>query len=342
LEVLTSIIVITRNSARTLSTCLDSLVNQTFPSEQVELIVVDGGSTDGTVDFCGKYPVKIIKLSKWGIPYQRNIGVQHSRGEYVAFLDSDDVARPFWIEKTLQYFKNHNQEPIAAVGCSHTLLNPQGDFVRIAWLEHAYRQKVVPEAVHHLGASGSVFKRSIIKEVGGFDNSLLTAEDMDLCSRIVRAGYLIYFQKEPLIEVEYPDRLTSYLRKQIKNVAYMVIFYFKPSSIRHKQGSYSNYRDYIQGILPPFFILACIFLPNSGRLLTCGIGLMVLIVLNSPLLRFVLQKGQSNGLGKFWLFKFYLYCFLRSLAWSAGLAEGIFLTLRQLVANKVSKKPSVE
>jgi len=103
-----SIIVTTYNSAAFVENCLDSLLNQTI--ENVEIIVVDDASTDNTVEILKNYPsIKVVKLvENRGTYNARNVGIQHSSGEFITFQDSDDWSHPERVSIQLQQLLDNN------------------------------------------------------------------------------------------------------------------------------------------------------------------------------------------------------------------------------------------
>src|SRR5271169_5477752 len=84
---LVSVVIPCYNSARYLAETIQSILAQTYP--QVEIIVVDDGSTDATPKIAQSYPVQYVHQTNRGISAARNTGVVHSRGKYVQFLDHD-------------------------------------------------------------------------------------------------------------------------------------------------------------------------------------------------------------------------------------------------------------
>ena len=98
-----SIIVPIYNSEKHLKGMLDSLVNQTYPKEQLEVVLVNDGSTDSSKkiceEYCGKFNnFKLISQKNGGISSARNAGLSIATGEYVTFLDSDDTCNPKYVE----------------------------------------------------------------------------------------------------------------------------------------------------------------------------------------------------------------------------------------------------
>ena len=86
-----SIAIATFNSAKTLERTLQSIRKQTYPQEKIEVMVIDGGSTDQTINIAKKYKCRIIPNSKTDLIYAKHIGFLKARGQYLMYLDSDEV-----------------------------------------------------------------------------------------------------------------------------------------------------------------------------------------------------------------------------------------------------------
>ena len=99
---LVSISIPTRNSSKTLKLCLESILASTYPN--IEIIVVDGNSTDNTVKIAEEYGAKVINCN-WGLLGARYMGFMASRGSYILMLDSDQVLEPTTIERSIEAFK---------------------------------------------------------------------------------------------------------------------------------------------------------------------------------------------------------------------------------------------
>ena len=99
-----SVVIPAYNAERTIVTCIQALQNQTVPADQVEIIVVDDGSTDNTVACAKATGVKVLTPGKAGKSGVRNAGAFAAQGEIVLFTDSDCEPRPDWIEQMVQPF----------------------------------------------------------------------------------------------------------------------------------------------------------------------------------------------------------------------------------------------
>lgn len=107
---LVSCIVPTLNSGKYLGETLESVKNQTY--SPIEIIVVDGGSKDNTLKIAKKYTSKIIKQKGKGPADARNEGIKNAKGDFIAFIDSDDLWEKNKIEKQVNYFKNNSNMDI--------------------------------------------------------------------------------------------------------------------------------------------------------------------------------------------------------------------------------------
>jgi glycosyltransferase involved in cell wall biosynthesis len=190
-----SIVITTYNRSHLLREAVESVLAQTYPS--VEAIVVDDGSTDDTPQLMERYAgrVKYIRQQNAGVSAARNHGFRESSGEFLGFLDDDDVYFPDKIQRQVSYLQQMKGSPF--VHCRYLLMNPEGRyFNRIGLLpEGAVLGELLCQ--NFLWMSAPLVRRDAFTQVGGFDESLSTAADYDLWLRLARLGELGCVQ-EPL------------------------------------------------------------------------------------------------------------------------------------------------
>ncbi len=179
-----SVIVLSYNSQKTIRTSLDSLAAQQT-SARFEVIVVDS-STDATATIVSQeYPwVRLVRLTRRALPGEtRNVGVEHAKGKVIAFLASDCVAAPDWLNNRME---GHN-EGFAAVGGVITNANP-GNLVGWAnyLMEYAFclpnrpREVMKGKIIHNLSYRSELFGR-----YGSFPPDLPLGEDTVFNRRIM-------------------------------------------------------------------------------------------------------------------------------------------------------------
>lgn len=182
-----SIVVPARNEARTIEACLSAIVRN-IPAGLREIIVVDNGSTDGTTDIVRKFPVRLEVVPNGFVSRSRNVGARLASHEIVAFVDSDCVIDDGWYGAVVDVLSDPS---IGVTGCRH-VLREQPTWVERAW-DAAHRPPFEAERadVFYIPAGNMATRRSVLAELGGFDESLETGEDSDFCSRAVAAGHRV-------------------------------------------------------------------------------------------------------------------------------------------------------
>lgn len=199
---LVSVVIPNWNGKKFLAGCLDSLQSQTY--SRVEIVVVDNGSHDGSVEFLRKsYPqVKLICFqTNTGFSPAVNAGIRAARGEFIALVNNDTVSEPNWIEELVKALDA--QQELGSVGCKmlayddHSLLDGAGDGYRrgglpgrIGHREKDLGQFDAPRMI--LGACGgaALYRRSMLKDIGLFDEDYFAyLEDVDIALRAQSRGY---------------------------------------------------------------------------------------------------------------------------------------------------------
>jgi glycosyltransferase involved in cell wall biosynthesis len=176
-----SVIVPIKNDLGGARLLLDCLRRQTVPCE---IVFVDNGSTDGTVEFLDSQGVRVLRYPGLRVGALRNRGVEVTHGDYLAFVDSDHEVDPNWLKQGIRVLDSDQE--IVACG-SHYLAPEQGTWVQRIWAIHRLRGAECKN-VDWL-ASGNLFvRRDAFLGVGGFSETLVAAEDVDLCHRLRDTG----------------------------------------------------------------------------------------------------------------------------------------------------------
>jgi glycosyltransferase involved in cell wall biosynthesis len=174
---------------------LDALRRQTWPREQTEVIVV-GQDRFGIVETAEG--VTFLRTETPVLPGQaRNHGAGVARGDVLAFLDADCVPAPQWLDILAERFADPRTN---VVGGSVDFGRDQ--YWKLADNLSTFRGHLPDspgESRRSMPSLNLSVRRSVFLEVGGFDERRATAEDMDLCARLSRAGCMLYFERRAVI-----------------------------------------------------------------------------------------------------------------------------------------------
>ena len=173
-----SVVILTRNSARTLERCLRSVIRE----KPGEVIAVDGLSTDSTPGILKRYDIRTLVDPRRSIGYSRLIGVQAAKGSYVMFVDSDVVLVPSCISTLRRELERHDW-----VGVHAKLISPE----KTSYWQRAEGEKFRREynnvgPTNRIDTIAALFRREVLLRYPFDPNFEVSAEDVDLCRRLVR------------------------------------------------------------------------------------------------------------------------------------------------------------
>jgi glycosyltransferase involved in cell wall biosynthesis len=181
-----SVIIPVRNDARRLERCLASIAASPSPSTEVEVIVVDNGSTDESPEVARRAGARLLVLPGLKVGELRNEGARAARGGLLAFVDADHQVDPGWAPVALDVLA------APAVGMTGAPYVSPADRTWVQRLYDAFREhRDGRHPVEWLGSGNMFLRRELFDRLGGFDTTLEACEDVDLCRRVRGAGYEI-------------------------------------------------------------------------------------------------------------------------------------------------------
>lgn len=227
-----SIIIPALNEERMIGRCLASLAKLDFAHERFEVILVDNGSTDKTLEiaesFQDRLNLRVLQKSGVRISGLRNLGVQEARGEIVAFLDADCLAKSDWLERILEFAPCNG---VGVVG-AHYLLLEDSSWVGRTW--HRYQEAEKSGEVSHVPAGDLIMRREDFLRLGGFDETIQTNEDYELCERVRKAGMMVRAYPEiGVVHLGTAQSLRVFFRKQAWHGTHVVKVFLRNVSGSH-------------------------------------------------------------------------------------------------------------
>ena len=219
-----SVVIPLFNKARWIRRAVDSVLSQTF--QDFELIVVDDGSTDGGGQLVTEVTdsrVRLIRQQNQGASAARNVGIESSKGEWVAFLDADDTWLP---GNLLSNFEMSKQYPALSwtAGVYRKIVSGQVSSVVAADVTELDDKvgDTIPDILtvidrSYLSTISVVIKRDVFDKVGLFDTGLQTAEDVDMWVRIGIEHPTVGYISEPVADyfIDAPGSLTKKFPEEI-------------------------------------------------------------------------------------------------------------------------------
>ena len=205
-----TVVVPAKDGGEFIRPCLRSIREQWYPS--LECVVVNDGSTDDTLSIAEEFADKherfrvVSHATTRGPSAARNTGLANSSAPFVTFLDADDFLYPHSIRGRVEALLAADSEIVAGTYCDWQT-TPQNEGPKPPEREPATKEELVgfahgPECPFIVTAP--MVRRSVLQQVGGFDEAMPTAEDFDLWIRVLREGYT--FSYVPLIGVAYRQK----------------------------------------------------------------------------------------------------------------------------------------
>lgn len=218
---LVSVVVATNRNGRFLAAALDSVVDQSYA--EWEIVVVDDGSADpAALDrTVGRYPrARIIHQANAGSSVARNVGVSVTDGEYLAFLDDDDLWVPQRLERHVAAFTNQPDAVLSyskmhSIDEAGNVINP-ADQTAVTGRSDILRRKV------GILLPNLMIRRSSLQRIGGFHPAFRRAQDLDLVLRAANDGPFAFVDEDLVAYRAHSDNVTRQWKELVRSIDHIV------------------------------------------------------------------------------------------------------------------------
>ncbi len=243
-----SIIIPCRNEEKFIGKCLKSLVNQDYPKEKMEVLIVDGMSEDKTREIIEDFKIKnselkirILDNPQKFTPFALNIGIKEAKGEIIIRMDAHAYYEKDYISKCVKYLKEYNADNVG--GIIKTLPNQDTLIARAIalCLSHPFGAA----SLFRLGSTkpreadtvfGGCYKKEVFEKIGLFNENLIRSQDMEFNLRLKRAGGRILLTPE-IVAYYYPhSNLFEFFNHNFKDGVWSILplkFVKIPFKLRH-------------------------------------------------------------------------------------------------------------
>lgn len=329
-----SIIIPTYNEEMYIKACIESLLDQNYSKLYYEIIIVDGNSTDGTIEIVNYYSktfpnIFLIKNPKKTVPYAMNIGINQSKGDYIIRIDAHAIFPKNYLSSLIHFSKKYDSDNIGGVVQTLPANNTNIAIAISVALSHPFG---MGNSYFRIGSSKvrkvdtvpfGCFKRSLFNKIGLFDIELTRNQDDEFNGRIINNEGTIYLI--PDIIVKY------YSRDSISKVANMFYQYglFKPLVIK-KLGKPATIRQIVPTAFTSFLIIfPFVFLVNMNALYLYT-SILILYILISLFITF----KESLSRRKILVALPYIFIIIH-LSYGLGFIQGFY----NIISNQ--RKPNI-
>ncbi|MGK7900453.1 MAG: glycosyltransferase [Hormoscilla sp.] len=246
---LISVIIPVYNGEKTIRETIESILNQTF--SDFELIVINDGSTDTTLSIVNSIQdprLKVFSYPNGGASASRNRGIARATGEYISFIDADDLWTPDKLEAQFKALQENQEAAVAyswtnCIDESSKFLHPGG---YITLNGDVYAHMLVVNFL--ICGSNPLIRRQALDEVGEFDKSLMGTEDWDMWLRLAARFHFVAVPTPQILYRQVADSVSSNIVRQEREIlkAIDIAFARAPESLQHlKKPALANKYKYL-------------------------------------------------------------------------------------------------
>jgi GT2 family glycosyltransferase len=236
---------------------LRALAAQDFPGE-LEIVVVDDGSSDGTRRLAEAARVRVVVQANAGPAAARNAGWRAARAPVVLFTDSDCIPHADWARRLAAAIDAAHE----AAGGTYGIANPGNWLAETVHAEIVWRHARLRDDVEFAGSFNLGATRGALARVGGFDERFPapSGEDNDLSYRLRDAGYRIRFARDAIVDHRHPVSLSRYLKEQARHGEWRVVLYARhPARVRG-----DGYAGPAEFAAPPLAVFSAVLVAASA------------------------------------------------------------------------------
>ena len=212
---LVSVIIPVRNGAATVGEVLDALAAQEWPTDRMQVIVADNGSTDGTGEVArARGATVVVEDQVFSAAAARNRGIDAAEGDILLFVDCDCVMEPGWVSALVAALEGENAD--LAGGAVRSRLGRRPLLGHYEDLSYARQEARIRE--HGVSGTGNLaVRRTVFDAVGPFRADLRQGEDDEFCQRVVAAGFVIAFAPGAVVYRAPVESVAALLRRQYRS-----------------------------------------------------------------------------------------------------------------------------
>lgn len=303
-----SIIIPCRNEEKFIGKCLDSIIEQDYPKDKLEVLVIDGMSEDRTKEILEKYIkqypyIKLLENPKKYTPFALNIGIKQAKGKIIIRMDAHSTCKADYISNCLKYLNEYNTDNVGGiwkiVPGENTIIAKAIALVSSSMFGagNAYYRSGYSKGIKWVDTVfGGCYKKEIFEKIGFFNEKLIRSQDMEFNIRLKKSGGKILLAPE-IVSYYYPkSNLKDFFIHNFKDgvwVTYPLKFGIRIFSWRH--------------LIPLIFVLSIFFVIPFVLYILVNLFFSFRIALKEKDLRYFfvlpiafITRHFGYGLGSIW------------------------------------------
>lgn len=207
-----SVLIPAHNEEEYIGGCIASVLKTGWPRDRLEILVIDNCSTDSTAKQARKAGADVLHAPTGRIGAVRNVGLWAAKGEFIAYVDGDCEVPPKWLETAIGLLQSNAN--VGAVG--GPCLSPAEG----TWVQRSIAPSEADSGVIHptkaIATSSFITRTSLIRDAGGFDETLVSGEDDDMSNRIQDRGLVLVSASDcHIVHHGYPPTWREIFKKEI-------------------------------------------------------------------------------------------------------------------------------
>jgi cellulose synthase/poly-beta-1,6-N-acetylglucosamine synthase-like glycosyltransferase len=215
------------NNEATIEECLQALLLQNYPLDHFEVILVDGGSKDKTIQLAKKYPVKICQTAL-NCPAAYNYAQKIALYPVLGFVDSDAKVEPDWLKKLVLRL---DEPDVGGVSGSIDTWNTDNPWARSIGYELKTRYRRIGKDTKRIATMNLLLKKSVIEEVGGWAEDMQSQYDTEFGYRLASKGYKIAYEPSSVCYHFNRPTIRKFYRQQLQYGKNTLRLYFKHGAL---------------------------------------------------------------------------------------------------------------
>lgn len=252
--------------------CIESLLAIEYPTELLDIVVIDDGSTDNTYQEAANYEsdgIRILQKENAGKHSALNYGIERTSSKFIVCIDADSVVDTKAVKELIRTYRTSSN--VGAIAGNVEVANADSFITRIQALEYIIGINMFRRALSLLGLVKVVpgclgmFDRKLVNEIGGYSGDTVT-EDFDLTIGLLKGGHKIYHSSNAVAQTEVPDTWSDLYRQRIRWFRGNV-----QTVLKHWQIFKDTDFGILHVVMAPYLILSMIVIPGLGFVISAYI-----------------------------------------------------------------------